>query len=361
MTAAALWLGGRPPATAAEPYVPPRGYVCGRAAGPITIDGRLDDPAWQDAPWTDDFVDIEGDRRPRPRFRTRAKMLWDDRYFYIAAELEEPHVWATRTEHDSYIFQYDNDFEVFIDPAGSNHNYAELEINARNTTWDLLLKKPYRDGGPAVDEWEIEGLKTAVHVRGTLNNPHDRDEGWTVEMALPWSALGKLSKQPAPPRDGDQWRVNFSRVEWRHRVIDGKYRQVPGLREDNWVWSPQGAVDMHQPEKWGYVQFSAAPPGRGAFVPDKAGPAKHLLYRIYRAQRAYHAAFKRYAATLAELGLGGLSDPSLAGPPGLELTSDGFRATVAVRWGDGVRRWSVRQDSLVQAEPATAGHASPNR
>ena len=67
-------------------------------------------------PWTTDFVDIQGGAKPTPRFRTRAKLLWDDDYLYIAAELEEPHVWATLTQHDSVIFQ-DPDFEVFIDPA----------------------------------------------------------------------------------------------------------------------------------------------------------------------------------------------------------------------------------------------------
>src|SRR5262249_32364901 len=151
---------------------PPRHYVCYRAGGPVTVDGRLDEPAWKAVPWTDDFVDIEGTRRPRPRFRTRAKMLWDDRRFYIAAELEEPHFWATLTEHDSVIFR-DNDFEVFLDPDGDNHNYAELELNALNTTWDLRLPKPYKDGGHADDRWEIRGLRTAVHVDGTLNDPRD--------------------------------------------------------------------------------------------------------------------------------------------------------------------------------------------
>src|SRR3954447_11867464 len=111
--------GERPPARPwwAGPYVPPRGYVCYRASGPLKIDGRLDDRPGRDAPWTDDFVDIEGDLKPRPRFRTRAKMLWDDTHFYVGAELQEPHVWATLTKHDAVIF-HDNDFEVFIDPDG---------------------------------------------------------------------------------------------------------------------------------------------------------------------------------------------------------------------------------------------------
>src|SRR5262245_37014044 len=150
-------------------YVPPRGYVCYRASSPITIDGNLEKPVWQSIPWSEEFVDIEGDKKPKPRFRTRVKMAWDDECLYIAAELEEPHVWATLTQHDSIICN-DNDFEVFLDPDGDNHMYAELEMNALNTTWDLLLTMPYKDGGHAVHAWEIMGLKTAVKVNGTIND-----------------------------------------------------------------------------------------------------------------------------------------------------------------------------------------------
>ena len=86
-------------------------------------------------------------------------MLYDDNYFYFAAELDEPHVWATLTDRDAVIY-HDNDFEVFIDPDGDNHLYYELEINALGTEWDLLLVKPYRDGGPAINAWDIQGLQT---------------------------------------------------------------------------------------------------------------------------------------------------------------------------------------------------------
>src|SRR5437762_795615 len=166
------------PADMTEPFPHPKGYVCYRAPSPITIDGDLKDAAWEAAPWTDAFVDIEGDKKPKPRFRTRVKMLWDDEALYIAAELEEPHIWATLKEHDSVIFR-DHDFEVFLDPDGDNHMYGELELNALNTTWDLLLTKPYKDGGHAVNAWEITGLKTAVKLDGTLNDARDKDKGWT--------------------------------------------------------------------------------------------------------------------------------------------------------------------------------------
>ena len=233
----------------------PKHYTCNRATTPIRIDGNLDDAAWRDAAWTGDFVDIEGAGHATPRYRTRVKMLWDDQYLYVAAELEEPHVWATLTEHDSVIFR-DNDFEVFLNPSGDTLNYFEFEMNALNTGWDLFLNKPYRQGGKADDSWEIPGLLTAVHVDGTLNDSRDRDRGWSIEIAFPWSAFG--SRAPVKrPAAGDAWRINFSRVEWQTGIVDGKYVKVPGRKEDNWVWSPQGSIDMHVPEHWGYVHFAA--------------------------------------------------------------------------------------------------------
>jgi hypothetical protein len=274
-------------------------------------------------------------------------MLWDDAYFYVGAELEEPHVWGTLTTHDAVIF-HDNDFEVFIDPNGDNHEYYEFEINALNTGWDLLLPRPYRDGGKAVNSWEIPGLKTAVHVDGTLNDPRDMDRGWSVELAFPWKVLGELAYQPAPPRDGDQWRVNFSRVEWRHEVVAGKYRKVAGQKEDNWVWSPQGLINMHMPEKWGYVQFSTASPGTVRFRPDPSGPARHVLHQIYYAQGEYHKQHRRWAANLAALGLAGLSHESLRGPPTLLVAGSLYQASVEIPTGSGgTQRWHIRQDSRV--------------
>jgi hypothetical protein len=266
-------------------------------------------------------------------------MLWDDKYFYVAAELDEPHVWGTISEHDAVIFQ-DNDFEVFIDPDGDNHEYYEFEMNALNTGWDLLLPRPYKDGGKAVNAWEIPGLKTAVHVRGTLNNPADTDEAWTVEIAFPWKVLGELANRPAPPKDGDQWRVNFSRVEWEHEIVEGKYRKVPNKKEDNWVWSPQGVIDMHRPETWGYVQFSTAASGTVKFQPDAAGPVKHLLHRAYYAQVAFHKQHGRWARTVQELGLDRLMEPLT-----LETTRGGFEFSAPV---SGTKRfWHIRHDSRI--------------
>lgn len=329
----------------------PRGYVCHHTPTPIVIDGKLDDLPWRTAPFTEYFIDIEGDVKTRPHFRTQAKMLWDDTYFYVAADMQEPHVWGTLTEHDSVIFQ-DNDFEIFIDPNSDNHEYYEIEINALNTEWDLFLKKPYKDVRDAADNgWEIPGLKTAVHVMGTINDPTDIDSGWSVEFAIPWAVLGEYAHKPAPPAEGDHWRVNFSRVEWLHEVVDGNYRKVPGRREDNWIWSPQGIINMHSPEKWGYVQFTKEKPGTVAFTPDPTEPSRSILHGIYWTQRDFRRVNGRYASTVDELGIDFGTHPSIITPPAIELTDDGFRAFCTVITTGGVTKTvSIHQDSKVTAE-----------
>jgi len=231
-----------------------RQYVCGRAAMAVTIDGNIDDAAWSSAAWSDEFVDIECDLKPKPRWRTRVKMLWDDQNLYFAARLDEPHVWGTLTERDAVIF-HDNDFEIFLNPSCDTKNYYELEVNALNTVWDLLLRKPYREGGSGENSFHFAGLKTAVRVRGSLNNASDTDDGWDVEVAIPWSSLTVHADGARAPKVGEVWKMNFSRVEWDTTVADGKYVKVPNLKEHNWVWSPMGLIDMHLPGRWGTVEF----------------------------------------------------------------------------------------------------------
>lgn len=327
--------------------IAPRGYVCGFTAKPPVLDGRIDEAAWQDAPWTEDFLDIEGIVKAKPEYRTRAKMLWDNDNLYIAAELEEPHVLATVARHDEVIFQ-DNDFEVFINPDGDNHNYYELELNARNTTWDLYLPRPYKDGGSAENAFELTGMKSGVHVKGTLNNPADRDEGWSVEIAIPWRSLSQHTRQFCPPREGDQWRANFSRVEWKYDVVDGRYVKRPNRPENNWVCSPQGIVDMHRPERWGYVQFTKKQPGAVAFVPDAKLPARDALMEVYHDQKSYHARHGRWAGDLDELEMKPGFGTEFAEPIKIRKTRNGFEAKLGVKMSHGtVRQLGVRQDSLL--------------
>ena len=330
-----------------EPAIdgPPKHYICSKTDVSIDIDGRIDEPAWRAAAWTDEFVDIEGKDLPAPRFSTRVKMLWDDDFFYVAAEMEEPHVWAKLEKRDSVIF-HDNDFEVFIDPDGDTHEYYELEVNALGTEWDLLLTKPYRDDGTAIDSWDIQGLRTGIWIDGTLNDPGDTDAGWNVELAIPWSVLEECAHRPTPPEDGDRWRINFSRVEWRTEVVDGDYAKLTDpetgrpLPENNWVWSPQGLINMHYPEMWGYVQFStvAAGFGEAAYVRDTSHMTRWQMMSLYYKERTFYGNNGEYTDDLVMLRLTKSSDTLIEGwPPVMHVWPGGFEATLTADDGTVLR------------------------
>lgn len=337
-----------------RPFVMPRHYVCQKTSDPISVDGKLDEPSWQQAAWTEPFVDIEGCMRPVvPKLTTRAKMLWDDQYFYIGAQLEEPHVWGTITERNAVIF-HDNDFEVFIDPDGDNHHYVEFEMNALNTVWNLVMDKPYKNGGSATNI-DMPGQQSGVYVQGTLNEPSDEDRYWSVEIAFPFQALAERTNIAFAPQKHPQWRINFSRVQWGHKVMDGGYQRVPSKtertdtwHEDNWVWSPQGVVNMHRPETWGIVQFSESPVGT-AFTPykDPTMEARYLLHHILYRQEQYKQRRGHYAATLAQLDLESLSDQSIT----LQTSKQGWQAKIALNSNEALQQLlTLRQDGKIEVE-----------
>ncbi|MGB5434269.1 MAG: carbohydrate-binding family 9-like protein [Maribacter sp.] len=262
----------------------PRHYITYKAIDQINIDGQDYEASWQKAPWSDAFIDIEG--KEVPTYKTQMKMLWDDTNLYVYAKLEEPHVWATLKKRDTVIF-YNNDFEIFIDPDGDTHNYMEFEMNALNTLWDLFLTKPYRNHGKVLDSWDMQGIETAVHVDGTLNNASDVDKGWSVEIAIPWEVLKEANAHNNLPIN-EFWRFGFSRVNWQFDLTEGRYTrkkdaQGKYLPENNWVWSPQWVVNMHVPEKWGYVYFSEKEVGaKDVFTIPEDEHVKWYLYERYR-------------------------------------------------------------------------------
>ncbi|WP_372757519.1 carbohydrate-binding family 9-like protein [Mariniflexile sp.] len=281
----------------------PKTYTAYKTTQEINIDGDDSDASWSKVSWSEPFIDIEGEKQPT--YKTQVKMLWDDHYFYILAKMEEPHVWANLTKRDTIIF-YNNDFEVFVDPDGDTHNYYELELNALNTAWDLFVSKPYRNNNVVLNDWNITGLKSAVKVNGTINNPEDIDEGWILEIAIPWTAYKTGYFQKNVPVD-KFWRVNFSRVNWDFQLTNGNYerkRDAKGklLHEYNWVWSPMGVINMHEPEKWGYVFFSSeSPKTSNAFVIPQDEKIKWELYKMFRTQNAQFKAHKTYFTSIDSL------------------------------------------------------------
>lgn len=253
-------------------------YTAYRVSAPPVIDGRLDEPCWQLAPRSPRFADLVSGA---PAVHdTRAAVLWDEACLYVGYWIEEPFVEARLTERDSLIYE-DNDVELFV--AGQDA-YYEFEINALGTIYEVFFvwEEAYeragyhlrprfrRDApgvrpfngvgftshprGPRIGYWNLdfEGLRSAVHIDGTLNDNRDRDRGWTVELALPWQgfeALAAPDGRALPPRDGDVWRMDFSRFN--------QYKAAPPAQDSSgWTWSPHGVWDSHIPELFAQVQFS---------------------------------------------------------------------------------------------------------
>lgn len=327
----------------------PQSYTAFRPVDELVIDGNLTEESWKAASWSELFTDIEGDLKPKPFLDTRVKMLWDDDALYIAAEMHEDHIWASLTERDAVIFQ-DNDFEVFIDPDGDTHDYYELEINALGTLWDLFLIKPYRDRQQvAVNAWDIRNCDTAIGLDGTLNDPTDIDRFWRVEMKIPLEVLKECAHKPVPPPEGDFWRINFSRVHWDTYIQDGKYIKQPNQPEHNWVWSPQGLIAMHYPERWGYLFFSHHPVNSATAKTLQYGipeleSARQYLRQLYYKQKQFYMNRAYYAKNLRQLKAAPFIWKGKRAKLKIEVTSQSYIITLS---GKNLPRLHIREDGLL--------------
>ena len=215
---------------------------------------------------------------------THSAVLWDDENLYVGFWIEEPYPQAKLTGRDSLIFQ-ENDVELFIDGGDC---YYEFEINALGTIYEVLfvwrdaflgerfsgtefdLKQPdvYSFGGDfdrtpehfwegthprgtrwAFRNWDFAGLRSAVAVDGSLNDPNHKSKGWTVEIALPWAGMSVIAgNRSLPPKDGDEWKMFFGRFQ-KLAVADKDVQAA-------WCLSPHGIYDTHMPEKFSTVRFS---------------------------------------------------------------------------------------------------------
>jgi len=354
----------------------PRQYVVHRGRPPA-IDGDVHKAAWQRVPWSEPFLEIRGPRDapegsgPGEAQATRMKMLWDDEFLYIAAIMDVvagDELVARFTERNSPIFHTDSDFEVFVDPAGCCHGYKELELNALNTVWNLMLNKPYADGGGErsgrvaregdADYWEVRRQRTAARVtRGVLHDASAPAQ-WCTEIALAHAdTLPGAPVRGPTPSVGASWRINFSRVEKGGEV--------------NWVWSPQvvwtpgagrhtGQVNMHLPDAWGYAVFADADGKLADGSPaeawrDPAWPARQAAVAVYYAARAFREANGRGPHSLAELrklslldeaALEAVDEVSLL-PAGEAASAEDFAAEAV---GGG---WAahITQDRLLRVRP----------
>jgi hypothetical protein len=213
-------------------------YKAAHTTGPITIDGKLDEPDWKKAASTGPFVrTMDGGAT---KYRTEAKMLWDDKFLYVAWICEDEDIWTSYTQHDDPLYNQEV-VEIFIDADGDGKTYNELEISPANVTFDAYFPS-HRENLPKAITWE-SGIKSAVVVNGTLNNAADKDQSWTVEVAIPIANLAAVPH--VPPLVGDKWRINLYRLDWynERKVNEGS------------AFSPVFIGDFHNLPRFGWLEF----------------------------------------------------------------------------------------------------------
>lgn len=247
----------------AKPPPPPKRLVVRRLkpGQTITLDGKLDEPAWGEAQSTGPFVGtMDGAAASQG---ASAKALWDAENLYVAFDFQDSDVWGSFEKHDDKLWTQEA-AELFIDADGDQRTYVELQVSPRNVTFDSWLPA-YRQNDNA---WDAP-MKTAVQVNGTLDKRGDTDTGWTVEMVIPLSAV--KGRQDAmsnvPPKPGTEWRVNLFRMD----APSGKPQQAS-------AWAPPLVPDFHALDKFGVFVFgdengSVPPPVPPPTVQPTAPPA----------------------------------------------------------------------------------------
>jgi hypothetical protein len=212
-------------------------YLAAKLKAPIEIDGELDDKGWEGVASTGRFVRT-GDGGAA-RYRTEAKLAWDDEALYVGFEVEDEDVWAKLEEDDDPIYG-EEVVEVFLDADADGRTYNELQLSPRGVRFDAYF--PARRQG--MDLGWSSGMQTAVKVNGTLNDPTDRDQGWTAEMRIPVAHLASVPRWP--PQAGDKWRFNLYRLEWHtdRKVNEGS------------SFSPPLVGDFHNLSRFGWLEFA---------------------------------------------------------------------------------------------------------
>ena len=246
----------------------------------INIDGKLDDEAWKTAASSRPFVDV-GTGSPNTAFPVNGsvKMAWDDANMYLGFQVENPDIiggWPKEAK-DPHLWEKDT-VEIMLDPDGDgdNNDYYEIQVNPQNLVFDTQYDgyntpKTEPNGPFGHQDWSAK-LKSAVVVDGTMDKPGDKDKGYNVEIAIPWSSFGKAKNHP--PKAGDEWRMNFyamknnSGVAWSPILGQGNFHKASRFGRVVWATAdaPVAAASAGAPGAAPVAAASAAPAGSAAGV-----------------------------------------------------------------------------------------------
>ena len=216
-------------------------YRCFKIERDLVLTGAMDDPLWQAAPVAVLNEPVEG--RPG-RYRTTARLLYNDRYLYVGFQCEDELVWGTHTERDAPVYE-EECVEVFICPTGQPRLYYEINVSPLNTVFDAFILNGRPVGGPRINfrglkDYTCEGLVTRVFIDGKLGEPGAR--GWSAEYAIPFSSL--VGCVPGTPKPGTTWFLNLFRID----APDPK-------KPEFYSWVPTTAIDFHRPWCFGMIRF----------------------------------------------------------------------------------------------------------
>jgi hypothetical protein len=216
-----------------------RSAECRWAGVPITIDGKLDEPAWQKAQLLKDFA-VYWQNRP-PKTATQARLLWDDKYLYFAAEMEDSDLYADIKQPNGMTW-YNDVFEIFFKPSEQSLAYYEFQVNAANTPLELFFPSRGAGGYGRFAPLTHFGMESKVTLDGTLNNWKDKDKGWTVEGRIPLTAFESSDARPKP---GAKWRFALCRYDYS-TAFD---------RVETSSSAPLTVSDFHRYEDYGELTF----------------------------------------------------------------------------------------------------------
>jgi hypothetical protein len=322
-------------------YYQPEEYFCNTAAATPVIDGIVKGEEWDNINWSSVFVSMVNEESVNELFATQFKLSYQNDSIYIAAQLNETHIWAIHEECTS-PHQKDNFLEIFIDSDNDEFDYMCIKVNALG-----YVCGEYRtiESNKPLHYFSLKDtlIRSAVFVNGTLNDPGDEDEYWTVELAIPINlAIGEDTLlKPAP-----LWKFNLLRTRWQYVIVSGFYKKIldadtgekyPG---DQLIWSPIGSNSIHQPELWGECNFLGIYPQKYQYVNTfHIRQIKWELRNVFYAQHLHFQKHGRYAHKLAGLKDVGFDLSALLFKPKVQARSQYFKVIIEDK--DSGKRWEI--------------------
>ncbi|MBI4558912.1 MAG: carbohydrate-binding family 9-like protein [Candidatus Hydrogenedentes bacterium] len=199
MVALSLLLGASPP--------PLMHFTCTPAAGPIEIDGKADDAAWKAVTPITEFRLWRSFQKPTEA--TSVRLCYDDDFLYALFECADPDIFVLHSQRDDRLWESDV-VELFFQPDEKNPIYYEFEIAPNNAVFDARMVNTGSGGFLRWAAWDC-GIRTATDVRGTPNHWQDRDQGYTIEIAIPLGAFHEVIGDQ--PLKGQTWKFAAVRAD----------------------------------------------------------------------------------------------------------------------------------------------------